>query len=1182
MGHVDHGKCVSGETNIFLADGTTPKIMDLFAKFEHASKKIIDDNGMALELKDNLFVLGEENGAIKALPISHIWKMEKKDLIETKLANGFEIKTTPEHPFLVLNENMQIHYKQAKDIQKNDFIAVPKKTPKIATDIKKIKELFLEKLSQNNGLLAFVKNEFANEFSPMIKSFNKEGLITKQIRDCIDDKRFRVRDLFLVAKSNKMGLDKVYDSIEFIKYSTQKQRASHRGVSIKLPKKENEFKEFFYVLGLIFGDGCGSDLRLSNNDMFLLEKYKSFFEQAAGVKSTIVQARTSKDAYNYGWKTFREMIKTLFNFPTRKKSHKIKVSELIEQMPNEFVSEFISGYFDTDGYVQDKCSAEISTVSEEMANGLSRLLLRFGIIPYIRKNKNSYRIIISGKTNISNFIGKTGFKLKRKKELLEKNAKNAVANRAIDILPVTGKKLKEIRIEHGINAMETKIPFQKTYEKYNRLSTGILSVFVNKVNDLTSTQKHRKNIQNRTIILELLKNQKTYREIYSQISIEHKILLNELLWMTKDGLISKKENTYIINEYGKEVLALWKKKGEKISSVLENITTVLQSEMRFVKVTENKLIKNEDDFVYDLTQPKSHNFIANNIIVHNTKLLDAIRGTAVAEKEAGQITQHIGATEVPISVIERIAGPLLKKYGFELKIPGLLFIDTPGHEAFTNLRRRGGSIADLAVIVVDISQGMQNQTIEAVEILKSYKTPFIVVANKIDTIYGWIKTEGSFTQSIEHQHPNALELLDKKIYELVGQFYSHGFVTERFDRVKDFSKEIAIIPASAKFFEGIPEVLLFLAGLSQKYLGKKLAIGETEKAKGTILEVKEEQGLGKTIDIILYEGKLVVGEEIVVGGKNGAIVTKIRALLEPGQAGEKTGLKEKFKKASKVFAATGVKIAAPNLEEAVPGAPVRQNSEAALKEVTEEILKVKIDTQNIGPVLKADTLGSLEAMIKLLEAKKIRIRKADVGVVSKHDVIEASAVKEKDDTKGVVFAFHTKVNEDAKSEAKKRETEIFEDKVIYNLIENYLKWVEQKTEEKKKKTISHIVFPSRVFVMPNHVFRNSKPAIVGIRIEQGRLKTNVQLMKNGKIIGKVNAIQMDGKTVEEAKPRMEVAVSVSGATVGRSFNENDELYSYIPKKQLEELVNSKGILNEDEIVLLEKIRQLEKKELEED
>jgi len=120
-----------------------------------------------------------------------------------------------------------------------------------------------------------------------------------------------------------------------------------------------------------------------------------------------------------------------------------------------------------------------------------------------------------------------------------------------------------------------------------------------------------------------------------------------------------------------------------------------------------------------------------------TTLLDKIRKTAIAAKEAGGITQAIGTTEIPTNVIKTLCGKLLERFKIKLIISGLLFIDTPGHEAFTTLRKRGGSIADLAILVIDINEGIMPQTIESLEILKVSRIPFIIALNKIDRIKGW-------------------------------------------------------------------------------------------------------------------------------------------------------------------------------------------------------------------------------------------------------------------------------------------------------------------------------------------------------------------------------------------------------------------------------------------------------------
>ncbi|VVC00554.1 putative translation initiation factor IF-2 [uncultured archaeon] len=565
--------------------------------------------------------------------------------------------------------------------------------------------------------------------------------------------------------------------------------------------------------------------------------------------------------------------------------------------------------------------------------------------------------------------------------------------------------------------------------------------------------------------------------------------------------------------------------------------------------------------------------VLGHVDAGKTKTLDAIRGTGVAEKEAGGITQHIGATEVPIGLIMKQARGIMEKYKFTISIPGLLFIDTPGHEAFTNLRRRGGSIADLAVVVVDINKGMEEQTKEAIEILKSYRCPFIVAANKVDTTTGWIPHEGTITDALEKQRQDVLDKIDAKLYELVGQLYTMGFASERFDRVTDFTKEIAIIPMSAKAKTGIPELLMFLAALSQKYLEKKLEVHEKGNCRATVLEVREEKGLGKTIDVILYDGMLCVGEEIVVGGKNNALRVKIRALLEPKTTEDRCT--DKYRCVQEVHAASGVKISGPGLDDAIAGSPVRHWSEAAEKEVMEEIQRIKIATGGIGPIVRSNTLGSLEAIVKLLQDRGITVSKADVGDIPRKDVMEIEGIMQKDRFRGVIFAFHTKVSEQALEEARKRGVRIFENDVVYRLLEDYEKWVRDEKDREKKAKLATIVMPAKIRVLEGFVFRNSGPAIVGIRVLEGRIRKGIELMKkDGSIAGRLMAIQKEGKNIEEAEKDAEVAVSIDGAVVGRGLYEKDELYSFIPPKSFIGLEALSGELSNAEIELCSKIKEI--------
>jgi len=564
-----------------------------------------------------------------------------------------------------------------------------------------------------------------------------------------------------------------------------------------------------------------------------------------------------------------------------------------------------------------------------------------------------------------------------------------------------------------------------------------------------------------------------------------------------------------------------------------------------------------------------------------TKLLDCIRGTAVAEKEAGAITQHIGATVMPIDLIESIAGSLMKKYGFEAKFPGLLFIDTPGHAAFTSLRERGGSIADLAVLVVDITQGFQPQTLEAISILKAFKTPFVVAANKLDLVQGWESREGSFSENAERQDKKTAGIVDEKIYTLVGKLHGEGFQSERFDRCTDFKKQVPIVPISAKTGEGLPELLMLLVGLSQKFLGEALSIDENGPGKGTILEVNEEKGLGKTVDVILYSGMLKVNDKIVLGGKKGVIETKIRALLLPKPLQEiRQSGGEKFLNAKEIHAAAGVKIAGPGLDESLAGSPllVEKGSEAR-QAIEKEIASVKRETSAIGPVLKADTLGSLEAMVVLLENEAgLKPKKADVGEVTRRDVMEALAEKEKDALKAVVFAFNVKIEESALAEAERQGIPVFSGNVIYTLIEDYGNWVKEQLEKKKAERLSRLTLPVKMRFMHGVVFRHSKPAVVGVKVLEGKLRPGIRILnEKGRIVGKVGAVQVQGKGVVRAVKGQEVAVSITSGVVGRNLHENKLLYSYIPEKEFDELRQMGDYFNTDEQELIVEIKQLEKK-----
>ncbi len=562
-----------------------------------------------------------------------------------------------------------------------------------------------------------------------------------------------------------------------------------------------------------------------------------------------------------------------------------------------------------------------------------------------------------------------------------------------------------------------------------------------------------------------------------------------------------------------------------------------------------------------------------------TTLLDSIRGSGVAEGEVGRITQHIGASELPKKVIEKVCGDLLEKMKIKLNIPGLLFIDTPGHEAFTTLRKRGGSIADLAVLVVDINEGFQPQTDESLTFLKEFKTPFLVAATKIDKIFGWIrKPKACFLESFKDQPERVKKELEEKIYKLVGELSERGFEAERFDRVSDFAKQVCIVPTSGISGEGIPELLVILCGLAQKYLKNKLEI-EKGVGKGSVLEVKEFKGLGTTIDVILYDGEIKKGDYLVIGGteKEKVIVTKIRALLKPEPLKE-LRVEKKFLQVDSVSAAAGIKISAPGLEEVIAGSPIRavrteKDLEKAKEEVEKEIEEIEIETEGEGVLVKTDTLGSLEALIKILKELNIPIRKAKVGNITKSDILEIKTLEEP-----IIFAFNSKILPEAEEALKGSGVKIFKSNIIYKIIEDYQEWKEEEEKKKEEKILESAIRPGKVKVLPGCVFRQSKPAIFGVEVLAGTIKPNYILRSDDKIIGEIKQIQLRGENVKEAKIGDKVAISMEGVTMGRQIKENDILEVVLNDKDLKILEKIKNKLREDEIELLEQQEEKLKKE----
>lgn len=584
-----------------------------------------------------------------------------------------------------------------------------------------------------------------------------------------------------------------------------------------------------------------------------------------------------------------------------------------------------------------------------------------------------------------------------------------------------------------------------------------------------------------------------------------------------------------------------------------------------------------------------------------TSLLDKIRGTGVQAREAGGITQHIGASFFPIETIKTITGPLYERLAkTDEQIPGLLFIDTPGHEVFANLRSRGGSAADIAIVVADVNKGFEPQTIESIDILKKRKVPFVVALNKVDMISGWKGKKkssdigrsrkettinlGFITEEIKKQDSNVLTLLDEKIYSVVGSLSRMGFNSEAFWRIKEFDKELAIVPISAVSGIGIPELMAVLVGLAQQYMKKRLE-RRYDYVRGIILEINEELGLGPSANMILLDGTIKQGDTIMVAKRDEIVVTKVKALLLPKPLDEMRDPRDKFRSVTEVISAAGLRIVSPDLEGVLAGSPLyvlrNKDEEKEIRHFIESEVKGTFinNTNALGVILRCDTIGSLEAIIDMLKKENIPIQTADIGHITRRDVLAAHAVKDKDRYLGVILGFNVKVLDDAKKEAAEREVHIFNEKVIYNLVRNYTDWIKYQKEHADSIMFEEIPPICKIQFLKGFVFRRNDPAVFGAEILIGKLRQKNQVInENGSKVGIIHQIQDKGKNIEEARKGMQVAVSIRGPTIGRQINEGDFFYTDLNSRQAKLLSEKFGHrLNEEEKEIFEFILNIKRK-----
>ncbi len=603
--------------------------------------------------------------------------------------------------------------------------------------------------------------------------------------------------------------------------------------------------------------------------------------------------------------------------------------------------------------------------------------------------------------------------------------------------------------------------------------------------------------------------------------------------------------------------------------------------------------------------------ILGHVDTGKTKLLDKIRQTNVQEGEAGGITQQIGATYFPIETIkektlhlhqtsgtreqdeaENASAGLCRQWkDFAFRVPGLLIIDTPGHESFTNLRSRGSSLCNIAILVVDIMHGLEPQTIESIGLLRSRKTPFIVALNKIDRLYGWKSFPGvSLKAAIEMQGSSVRKEFSDRLAKTIVAFAEQGLNAELFYKNEDVRRSISLVPTSAITGDGIPDMLMLLIDLTQTMMSERLMYLSTLQC--TVLEVKVIEGLGTTIDVILSNGVLREGDRIAVCGLNGPISTTIRALLTP-QPLRELRIKSNYIHHKEVKASLGVKISAPDLDKALPGSPLyvigpdddeEEMMRLAMADLTDMLESV--DTGGSGVCVQASTLGSLEALLAFLKTSKIPVSAINIGPIHKKDVLRASVMLETAKEFAVILAFDVKVDKEIQDFADEMDVRIFKADIIYHLFDQFTAYMNVLIEQKRKDMAPQAVFPCILRIVPGCVFNKCSPIILGVEVVDGVLRQGTPLCvpsQGNMTIGRVTSIEANHKPLTEVRKGFSAGVAIkiehasyeASRSVGRHFFEKDELASKISRTSIDVLKeNFRNDMTKDDWQLIVRLKKM--------
>ena len=580
-----------------------------------------------------------------------------------------------------------------------------------------------------------------------------------------------------------------------------------------------------------------------------------------------------------------------------------------------------------------------------------------------------------------------------------------------------------------------------------------------------------------------------------------------------------------------------------------------------------------------------------------TSLMDIIRNTNLQSNEAGGITQSIGSSFVDIEDIVETTNVINGKFEVKPEIPGLIIIDTPGHEAFNSLRERGSSLCDIAVLVVDMIDGVKPQTIESIKLLREKKVPFVIAATKLDRVYNYKTTdEISLRKAFKKQTKDVVSMIESSLYDMQYDLEKEDIKAQFYFKNKNPQKIYSIVPISSKTKEGLADLLSLIVYISQNWMNKKIVYNEEVDA--SIMECVQDKKHGWVLDVILKNGTIKIGDEFGVSGKGGERVVKVRKLLVKN--------KKKFDEVESIRASSGVRILGSNCDNCFSGTKLHPLELGGLELAKKEVESIwdKMPMEKVGVCIQAPTISNLDALHQLLTKEKVPIMSINLRTLNEKDLdkllIKIDEVK---DLEFKCLLYFGKVDNKEKETytklCKDRGIHFINSEIVYGLIEEYLNFKKDCLENRQKEQIAegNAVYPCKLRILKDHVYMKggNKELLLGVKVRAGRLRIGSPLYvvvsehKNkGKIInmkterefelGKVTSIQKNNEDKDLANLHDEVCIRIDNPnelSYDRHFDHKDEIISRLTRESIDILKKDyRGEMTKDDWKLVIEMKNI--------